>query len=206
MSLSDTAVFVALHRAAGLSYGATRDAFLTFANLSPDPAVARVMGASQSCCATILRAELAAAGVDGRLVYHGAPHDVLREPYAKFPGQIFELLETLAQKYGAYLANPTDDDLQPGNAVLIESPDHVFLITGRTVADDGTIMLSTVEGGQPDPHNGNLDTAVLAKTRVVQHGGGRLVVGRMVRAVIAVDKLPSMPQSDTLPPADGAGA
>jgi hypothetical protein len=197
MSLIDALVYVALNRAAGLSYGATKEAFLDLLHLSDDPAKASAMGAVQSCCGTTVRGEMAAAGVDGRLTIAGKDRDVLLDAYDTIGVDVFTALETLAMHHGAWRGHPTDGDLlQPGTVVIVTGPDHMFVVTDRSVSADGTVTIFTVEGGQDDSLT-HLDTAILKKQHVIQHGAGGILVlsGRPCFGCFAVDDLPARPDA-----------
>jgi hypothetical protein len=200
--LADNLVAVALSKD-GLSFGTDPDGYTALLFPMDDPAQARAMARVDSSCGLFVRALLALGHVDGTV--NG--QDVLRRPYAKMIGQAISCLIGLAGARGVWQANPTDDDLQPGTVIHLVGPDHVALVTGRTVDASGQVTVTLEQGGGPDPVTG-LDTAIHATTFPVQHGGGRLVIhGRIVQGAFDASALPLLPAHvDTLPPTDGAAS
>jgi hypothetical protein len=212
MSIADTVIFSALSfkdrsfSSNSKIYGATLFPF-------DSPAQQISLGRSKITCALTVCAALREGSVDGRGTQYG---DLLREPFDKHDGQSMPFLEALGRHHGLWLPGSSSLDLPDECcAVVIGSglATHTMLITGRQMdlapTSTGPIEVldvwETIEGGQPDPgngNNGNNCTAIRARVRRLERRGRGLWVldnaaalgagGRAVYGWLRAGDLPSL--------------
>jgi hypothetical protein len=147
------------------------------------------MAESQSFCGLTCEAILRGAGVDGTL----RGEDGLRVPYASRLGTTVAYQRELGQARGCWhdasRHGPDSPLPKPGDMVEIAGPAHVLTVV-RELPHGG---LETVEGGQIDPKNKGLCTAILRKRRVLSVRGTRLYLDeRPVTGWLRAGELPCL--------------
>ncbi len=194
MAFDDTNTLLALDTV-GLSYGDPKKRHKYARTIHPfdDLATAVQMASTQSACLLHARAILAvqkdaddAWCLPGEITRNGRRVDALRTPYAQTLGQIETLLTEWGRQHGYLTPDPwrgvDPPDIRPGDIVLVGqggSPPkdavaraqwlqkwggvaHGFVVVGT-----GGAEVMSVDGGQPDPLNGNRPTAIRSRTRTL---------------------------------------
>jgi hypothetical protein len=153
----------------GCGFSTEPDRFMALIAPGETDAVARSMATHDSTCGLFVRGLLAASGVaDSRV----------EAPY--HAGKVMSDLAAMAREAGALL--PDLGDAAPGDLIMLEMPEHVFVLESL----DGAV-LSSIQGGERDATGAQ----VIARIARSVFGSGRapLIGGRPVELMIDVEKL-----------------
>lgn len=184
----DTTVRVARARASEMAdffcgltaKGALADDYRTLLFPNDDTAKAKQFAAGMSSCALFALAVWRELGV---------PHAILQKPYASRIGQAVSDVVRIATDYHAWCPwrdKCQDDDLGPGDVILMGPPEHVVVVT--TVDDaDGSTIYGVAEGGQV----GAEGYAIGCGKYILDYGKGPQPLVRAVKEPVYSPRSPS---------------